>query len=102
MCASKGRSKRRCKYTGVTKNSSNYQTLIVIDGKKTYVGSYTMEILAAYTFDFYSLLLHSVRAKTNFSYTADEVMEMLANFKAHDNKFDPYDYFYRRRRLAEH
>ena len=92
-CKSKIVSKRRSVYTGVTKNSSNYQTLIVINGKKTYVGSFTKEILAAITFDFYSLLLHLEKATTNFSYTADEIMVMIENFKSHGNKFDPYDYY---------
>uniref|UniRef100_A0A7S3J000 Uncharacterized protein n=1 Tax=Euplotes harpa TaxID=151035 RepID=A0A7S3J000_9SPIT len=91
-CKRKIVSKRRSQYTGVTKNSSNYQALIVINGKKTYVGSYTQEILAAITFDFYSMLLHNKKAMTNFSYTADDVLKMVENFRAHGNKFNPYDF----------
>ena len=82
-------SKRRSKYTGVTKNSSNYQTLIVVDGKKIYVGSYPMEEYAAVTYDFYSLLLHGPKATTNFSYTPDDVMKMLEVYEYNDHKFEP-------------
>ena len=35
---------------------------------KTYIGTYRSEAQAARAFDFYSLLLHSTTAKTNFDY----------------------------------
>ena len=82
-------SKRRSKYTGVTKNSSNYQTLIVVNGRKIYVGSYPIEEYAAVTFDFYSLLLRGPKATTNFSYSPDDVMKMLEVYMYNDNKFEP-------------
>ena len=82
-------SKRRSKYTGVTKNSSNYQTLIVVNSRKIYVGSYPMEEYAAVTYDFYSLLLHGPKATTNFSYTPDDVMKMLEVYEYNDHKFEP-------------
>lgn len=82
-------SKRRSRFTGVTRNSINYQTLIVIKGKKTYVASYPSELYAAVTFDFYSLILHGARATTNFTYTADDVKQMIDSFINNDNVFDP-------------
>ena len=88
-CKRKGLSKRRSQFTGVTRNSANYQTLIVIEGKKTYVDSFADELLAAVTFDFYSLLLHGDRATTNFTYSAEEVREMLDSFMAAGQKFNP-------------
>jgi len=91
-CSRKKISKRRSQYTGVTRNSSNYQTLIVIKGKKTYVGSYTKEICAAITFDFYSILLHGSKATTNFAYTADEVMKMIDNYTTNNHTFEPNEF----------
>ena len=73
----------------MTKNSSNYQTLIVVNGRKIYVGSYPMEEYAAVTYDFYSLLLHGPKATTNFSYTPDDVMKMLEVYEYNDHKFEP-------------
>ena len=89
-CATKNISKRRSRFTGVTKNSSNYQTLIVVKGKKIYVESYAKEEHAALTFDFYSMLLHGVKAITNFKYTADIIVSILDAYTANGNSFDPH------------
>ncbi|CAI2376549.1 unnamed protein product [Moneuplotes crassus] len=59
VCKTKRVSKRRTRFICVTKNSVNYQTVIIVEGKKTYVGRYTLEVDAAITFDFYSLMLHN-------------------------------------------
>ena len=88
-CTSKDLSKRRSRYTGVTRNSANYQTLIVINGKKTYVDTFSEELLAAITFDFYSMLLHGKRAATNFTYKAEEVREMVDSFISNQKVFKP-------------
>ncbi|CAI2363303.1 unnamed protein product [Moneuplotes crassus] len=81
-------SKRRTRFTGVTKNSLNYQTLIVVGGKKTYVGSYPLEVDAAITFDFYSMMLHNDMAPTNFSWRAEDVFEMLESFNQNEGVFE--------------
>lgn len=91
-CSKKKVSKRRSQFTGVTRNSSNYQTLIVIKGKKQYVGSYEKEIYAAVVFDFYSMLLHGANAKTNFTYVAEDVLKMIENYTNHNSKFEPEEY----------
>lgn len=88
-CKTKGISKRRTRFTGVTRNSVNYQTLIVVNGKKVYVDSFSDELLAAITFDFYSILLRGEKATTNFTYSAEKVKEMLDHFTANDQKFMP-------------
>lgn len=88
-CKTKGISKRRTRFTGVTRNSVNYQTLIVVNGKKVYVDSFSDELLAAITFDFYSILLRGEKATTNFTYSAEKVKEMLDHFIANDQKFMP-------------
>ena len=58
----------------------NFQTLVVINKKKTYAGSFPDELDAAKCFDFYSLLLRQKGAITNFSYTAEEVQHMVDRF----------------------
>ncbi|CAI2386805.1 unnamed protein product [Moneuplotes crassus] len=88
VCKTKSVSKRRTRFTGVTKNSVNYQTLIVIGGKKTYVGSYPLEVDAAITFDFYSLMLHNDKAPTNFSWRAEDILEMLESFNCNGGVFE--------------
>ncbi|CAI2361429.1 unnamed protein product [Moneuplotes crassus] len=86
--SSKKVSKRRTRFTGVTKKSVNYQTLIVVEGKKTYVGSYPLEVDAAITFDFYSMMLHNNKAPTNFSWRAEDVFEMLESFNQNGGVFE--------------
>lgn len=72
-------SKRRSQFIGVTKNSRNYQALIVINNKKTYIGSYESELTAAKVFDRHSILLHGKRATTNFTYSGYEVLALIQN-----------------------
>lgn len=78
---SKRVSKRRSKYIGVTRNSRNYQALIVINGKKTYIGSYESELEAAKVFDWYSILLHAKKATTNFSYSGDDIVNLIQAYQ---------------------
>ena len=88
-CKIKQISKRRSQYTGVTRNSINYQTLIVVKRKKIYVGSFPLELDAAITFDFYSLLLHGQRATTNFSWKVQDIQEMIRVFQENKGTFEP-------------
>ena len=67
------RTQRRSKYIGVVKNSPKFHTFIVIDGFKTYIGTYKSEEEAAKAYDYYSILLHELSAMTNFSYTKREI-----------------------------
>ena len=80
-------SSRRSQYTGVFKNGDNWQALIAINKKKTYIGTYATELEAAKVFDFYSLLLNNITATTNFDYSKRLVVEMVENFIANDRKY---------------
>lgn len=77
---------RRSNFIGVSKNGPSWQALIAINKRKTYIGTYDNENAAAKAFDFYSLLLHSLTAKTNFSYKKKEILEMIEKFKDPENK----------------
>jgi len=87
ICKNKVSSKRRSIYSGVTRNSINYQALVMINNKKTYAGSFLKEIDAAKWFDFYSMLLRNSRATTNFWYTAEEVQMLIDNFVRNDGVY---------------
>jgi hypothetical protein len=87
-----GLSVRRSQYIGVSKNNSNWQTLISIGKTKRYINTYTSEIEAAVSYDFYSVGIHGLRAKTNFSYSAKTLREMIISFKQSGGKFSPSDF----------
>lgn len=74
-------SNRRSNYIGVSRNGPHWQALIWINKRKTYIGTYSSEIQAARAFDLYSILLHGLVAKTNSSYSKDEIVSMLKEFQ---------------------
>lgn len=80
---------RRSKFIGVSKNGQNWQVLINMGKYKKYIGTYTSEDEAAIAYDFYSICLHSVKAKTNFSYTKGLIFDMIGNFKGNNKIFQP-------------
>ncbi|CAI2371379.1 unnamed protein product [Moneuplotes crassus] len=82
-------SNKRSEYIGVSRNGPHWQSLITIKKRKTYIGSYRDERDAALAFDFYSLLLHSLSAKTNFDYTKEDISIMISNFKGNDGRMRP-------------
>jgi hypothetical protein len=82
-------SSKRSSYIGVSLNGPNWQALVTIMKRKTYIGSYKTQHQAAIAFDFYSLLLHSLAAKTNFSYTKEDIYNMLYNFRQNGNALKP-------------
>ena len=73
-------STRRSHYIGVSKNGDVWQALIMIDKKKTYIGTYRTEVDAAKAYDFYAIALKHLSAKTNFDYTLNEIKNMVANY----------------------
>ena len=79
----------RSSFIGVSRNGLNWQALIAINKRKTYIGSYESEKDAALAFDFYSILLHSLTAKTNFSYSKDDIINMISNYRQNGNIFKP-------------
>lgn len=50
--------KPRAKYIGVSKNGNNWQSLIVINNTKVYMGTYKTQQEAATIFDFHSMIVH--------------------------------------------
>ena len=87
-----GLSVRRSQYIGVSKNNSNWQTLISIGKTKRYINTYTSEVEAAISYDFYAVGIHGLKAKTNFSYSARTLREMISSFKLSGSKFTPSDF----------
>ena len=73
-------SSKRTSYFGVSKNGPNWQSLISINKKKTYVGTFMTEREAGEAFDFYSMLLHRSGALTNFSYTKAQIERLILRF----------------------
>ena len=71
------KSGRRSSYIGVSKNGDVWQALIVIDSKKTYIGSYYTEEEAAIAYDFYSIVIKQFAEKTNFDYTLRLIKKMV-------------------------
>ena len=82
-------SSKRSSFIGVSRNGLHWQALITINKRKTYIGSYECEKDAAVAFDFFSILLHSFTAKTNFSYTRNSIEEMIWNYKQNRGSLKP-------------
>lgn len=85
---------RRSKYIGVSKNGQNWQVLINMGKYKKYIGTYPTEKEAALAYDFYSICLHSNKAKTNFSYDGGMISDMIHSFKGNNNLFEPARFLY--------
>lgn len=73
----KGRSSN---FIGVSKNGLHWQVLINYGKSKKYIGTYSSEKEAAIAYDFYSILLNTYKAKTNFSYSPELVKEMIYSY----------------------
>ena len=82
-------STRRSSYIGVSKNGDVWQSLIMIDSKKTYIGSFKTEDEAAMSYDFYAIMMKHFSAKTNFDYTLHQIQKMVENYKDNNYEFIP-------------
>ena len=74
------KSGRRSMYIGVSKNNYNWQVLINVGNKKKYIGTFPTQKEAAIAYDFYSVALHSEKAKTNFNYSGSLMKEMIQSY----------------------
>ena len=83
------KSTRRSSYIGVSRNGEVWQALIMIDSKKTYIGSYHNEDEAAVAYDFYSIVMKQICAKTNFDYTWGQIQNMIRNYIENNYEFIP-------------
>ncbi len=70
---------RGSRFWGVSKNKNKWQVMITLNHFKEYNGGYSDEFEAARTYDRKSICTFGLKAKTNFSYTKEEVLEILTN-----------------------
>eukprot|EP01017_Pseudomicrothorax_dubius_P026719 TRINITY_DN3008_c0_g1_i1.p1 TRINITY_DN3008_c0_g1~~TRINITY_DN3008_c0_g1_i1.p1 ORF type:complete len:304 (-),score=70.53 TRINITY_DN3008_c0_g1_i1:119-1030(-) len=64
---------RASKFRGVSRNGNQWQAIIMVANRKRYIGSYSQETDAATAYDKAALQFHGERAKTNFTYTFQEM-----------------------------
>ena len=83
------RCKTWSKYIGVTRNGNKWQSLISVNKRKTYIGSYDTERECAVAFDFHCILVHGLKARTNFSYTKGDLVSMLQSYKQNSDSLVP-------------
>jgi len=67
------KSTRGSRYRGVSRNGKKWQVQLLGNLRKRYIGSIGSEEAAARIYDHYAILTHGLRAKTNFSYTKQEI-----------------------------
>ena len=75
----KGRGKRWSKYRGVSKNGNQWQVLIMLHKRKSYIGTYSTEEMAAQIYDILSIRNRGVKAKTNFLYNEKQIKKIRSN-----------------------
>ena len=78
---------RSSKFIGVSKNGENWQVLINCKKSKRYIGTFYSEIEAAISYDFYSICLHNLTAKTNFTYDSKLIKNMIECYDAKRKRF---------------
>lgn len=49
----------------------------MIDGKKRFMGTYPTQVEAGKAYDISAILIHGIKAKTNFDYTAAEIRRII-------------------------
>lgn len=69
--------KRISKYRGVSKNGAGWQTLMMFNNNKPYIGTYNSEELAARIYDVSSIKKIGIKSKTNFLYTNEQIEKIL-------------------------
>ena len=79
---------RSSNYIGVSMNGDNWQVLINCGKFKKYIGTFANEKQAAIMYDFYSICLHLAKAKTNFTYDAQLIEEMVESYESKSKTFD--------------
>ena len=70
---------RGSRYWGVSRNKCKYQVMITLNHYKEYNGGFSSEIEAARVYDKKSICTFGLKAKTNFDYSKQEVVEILKN-----------------------
>ena len=73
------------KYRGVSRNKNNWQVFLMMNRRKTYVGTYPSEEIAARVYDILSIKYRGLKAITNFIYNNDQkkmIKEIDVNIKS--------------------
>ena len=73
------RNKTSSKYRGVSRNGNKWQSLIMADNKKYYLGSYPSEDLAARVYDIFAIKMRGIKARTNFLYNNFQIKNIFKN-----------------------
>ena len=73
---------RRSGYIGVSRNGPNWQSLISIRKRKTYIGTFATQEEAAQAFDMYAILMNNLTAVTNYDYTKQGLLKVVADYQA--------------------
>ena len=68
---------RGSKFRGISKNGNSWQILVMVNRKKKYLGTLPDEELAARFYDKVAIQNQGVKAKTNFTYSKEEIVEIL-------------------------
>ena len=68
---------RGSKYRGISKNGNSWQILLMVNRKKKYLGTLQSEELAAKFYDKVAIQYQGSKAKTNFPYNKQQVMQIL-------------------------
>ena len=68
---------RGSKYRGISKNGNFWQILLMVNRKKKYLGTLQSEELAAKFYDKVAIQYQGAKAKTNFPYNKQQVMQIL-------------------------
>lgn len=77
MSSSKNPARSRASvYRGVSRNGNQWQAIIMVQNKKRYIGSYSYENDAARAYDKAALQFHGEKAKTNFTYTGEDIQQI--------------------------
>ena len=78
------KSTRGSKFRGVSRNGRKWQVQLLGDLRKRYIGSIGNEKTAAKLYDYYAILNSGLLAKTNFSYTKQDLLKMIEKYAASD------------------
>jgi len=70
------KSNRGSRYRGVSRNGKKWQVQVLGTLNKRYIGSISREDEAAKIYDFYAILAHGLKAKTNFSYNKKQLLKI--------------------------
>ena len=79
--------KRSSKYRGVSRNGNGWQTLMMNNRNKSYIGTYDSEEFAARIYDLISIKKKGINAKTNFIYSNRQIQNILLKEIDFKNKY---------------